>query len=59
MWHPGFGRGAQDQEYFLHKKLAELTIQKEQEIKERWLEDNMLDEDEDEDDITKTYIWYV
>lgn len=59
MWHPGFGRGAQDQEYFLHKKLAELTIQKEQEVKERWLEDNMLDEDEDEDDITKTYIWYV
>jgi hypothetical protein len=59
MWHPGVGRGSQDTEYFLHKKIAEEVLRIEQKVKNDWLEENELDEDENEDDITKMYMWYL
>lgn len=59
MWHPGVGRGAQETEYFLHKKISELTIQAEEEQRKKWLEENILEEGESEEDITKTYLWYI
>lgn len=59
LWHPGNGRGAQDREYYLYRKIAELVIEKEAEERAKWLEENILDESESEDDITKAYLWYL
>jgi len=59
MWHPGYGRGRQEVDYHMMKKVAEAIVEKENQVRTTWLEENELGEDENPEDVTKTHLWYV